>query len=1043
MSNDNSDLMADFVAESKEGLAGIEGDLLTIEADGANASLDLINKVFRAIHSMKGASSFLGLTTIGALAHAAESVLSLFRSKELVPNATNIESLLRAVDRLNQLINDPDSSNSVDVSVEVTQLKGCIGGSPINAPPAGSSTKGKATSVVINTSERNLAAEINPEQARHAIAEGMEILQVTFDLTRSDFADRSPAEIAEQVKDMGTILAVHPSLETVATWTEDTREKFDVILASILDGETLTRFFGLPHSACRRLDKSLIPSLSSATPVPTFSASHEAIAPAEHPPTKVKPIDGKIALTSNSLAPVDANIRVSITVLDRLMNLAGELVLGRNQLLQAVSQKDLKVIDAAATRLDQVTTEMQESIMQTRMQPIGNIFQKFTRIIRDLSNQLGKKVQLQIEGSDVELDKTIIEAIGDPLTHLIRNAVDHGIERPSVRQKAGKAEVGTVVLKAFHQDGKVNIAIHDDGAGIDAEKVRRKAVEKGLISADEAESLSERDAVRLIFHPGFSLAEKITEVSGRGVGMDVVRTNFEKLGGVVDIDTCVGQGSTFNIRLPLTLAIIPSLIVRSAGQRFAIPQVNILELVRLRAGEVANRIRRVNDAEVLQLRGSLLPLVRLARALGVDSTFDNWRTGERHTNQRVALAERRQQDQSECSTEQRLSSDRRGATVAGALNIIVLESGRLRYGLVVDALQDSEEIVVKPLGRHLQDCRCLAGATVLGDGCIAMILDVVGIAEDTGMASAMDELPDEKDRSENATEDDLDVLLFQNSPDEFFGVPMSSVARIERISLDQIDSVANREVLQYRGGTLELISVEQTIVAKPRQLQQWAYVVVFSACGREIGLVAPKIFDIRRIPANLDTHTFTCKGLMGSTTIDGKVTRILDTFRMIETIHPEWVADAGLRINAERNAGRRVLLAEDSDFFRKRVTKLLEEEGYEVTGFPDGAAAWEELNQPGHDYDLVVTDIEMPKMNGLQLCQRIRSEEHTRFLPVITLTSLSSQEDQAKGAAVGVTKYLVKLDRELLLASLAEVSKQFCRPLAGQLPERKAAEIKA
>jgi two-component system, chemotaxis family, sensor kinase CheA len=1042
MSNDNSGLIPDFIAESKEGLAGIEGDLLTIEADGANASLDLINKVFRAIHSMKGASSFLGLTTIGALAHAAENVLSLFRSKELVPNATNIESLLLAVDRLKQLINDTDSSNAVDVGVEVAHLKACIGGPPVDVSPAGSSTKGVPTSAVLNASDRNLVTEINPEQARHAIAEGMGILQVTFDLTRSELADRSPAEIAEQVNDMGTILAVRPSLEIVAHWTEETRQKFDVILASILDCGALTRFFGLPSSAVRLVDNSLIPPVSTSTPVPALTGTVAAGASAEQLPTKVKPIDGKIALTSNSQAPVDASIRVSIGVLDRLMNLAGELVLGRNQLLQAVSQRDLKVIDAAAARLDQVTTEMQESIMQTRMQPIGNIFQKFTRIIRDLSNQLGKKVQLQIEGGDVELDKTIIEAIGDPLTHLIRNAVDHGIERPSARQQASKPEVGTVVLKAFHLDGKVNIVIQDDGAGIDAEKVKRKAVEKGLISADEAESLSERDAVRLIFHPGFSLADKVTEVSGRGVGMDVVRTNFEKLGGVVEIDTCIGQGSTFNIRLPLTLAIIPSLIVRSAGQRFAIPQVNILELVRLRAGEVANRIRRVNDAEVLQLRGSLLPLVRLACALGVDSTFENWQTGERHTNQRVTLADRRQQAPSESSTEQRHSSGRRGTTVAGALNIIVLESGRLRYGLVVDALQDSEEIVVKPLGRHLQDCRCLAGATVLGDGCIAMILDVVGIAEHTGMTSTIDEIPDPKDRSEALNEDYLDVLLFQNSPDEFFGVPTSFVARIERISLDQIDSVANREVLQYRGGTLELISVEQAIVAKPRQLQQWTNVVVFSACGREIGLIAPKIFDIRRIPANLDTHTFICKGLMGSTTIDGKVTRILDTFRMMEAIHPEWVVDAGLRINAEHTAGRRVLLAEDSDFFRTRVMKMLEEEGYEVTGFPDGATAWEELNQTGHDYDLVVTDIEMPKMSGLQLCQRIRSMEHTRFLPVIALSSLSSQEDQEKGAAVGVTKYLVKLDRELLLGSLAEVSKQFRSPLAGRSPERTAAEIK-
>jgi two-component system chemotaxis sensor kinase CheA len=1042
MFNDNSGLIPDFVAESKEGIAGIENDLLTIEADGANASLDLINKVFRAIHSMKGASSFLGLTTIGALAHAAENVLSLFRSKELVPTGKNIESLLRAVDRLNQLINDPYSSNAVDVSVEIAHLKACIGGPPVDVSPAASSTKEEPISAALNTSDQNLVTEIDPEQARRAIAEGMAILHVTFDLTRSELADRSPAEIADQLNDLGTILAIRPSLEIVANWTEQTRRKFDVILATILDSAAMTRFFSLPSSAATLVDISLILPVSSSPLVPAVTSSVVAEATAERPPTMAKPIDGKIALTSNNPVPVDASIRVSIGVLDRLMNLAGELVLGRNQLLQAVSQRDLKLIDAAATRLDQVTTEMQESIMQTRMQPIGNIFQKFTRIIRDLSNQLGKKVQLQIEGGDVELDKTIIEAIGDPLTHLIRNAVDHGIERSSIRQKAGKPEFGTVVLKAFHLDGKVNIVIQDDGAGIDAEKVKRKAVEKGLISAEEAESLSERDAVRLIFHPGFSLADKVTEVSGRGVGMDVVRTNFEKLGGVVDIDTCVGQGSTFSIRLPLTLAIIPSLIVRSAGQRFAIPQVNILELVRLRAGEAAHRIRRVNDADVLRLRGTLLPLVRLDRVLGVDSTFDNWRTGERHSNQRVALADRRQQDQAECSAEQRHSSDRRGTTVAGALNVIVLESGRLRYGLVVDALHDSEEIVVKPLGRHLQDCRCLAGATVLGDGCIAMILDVVGIAEHTGMTSKIDELPEQSGRSEAASEDYLHILLFQNSPGEFFGVPMSSVKRIERISIDQIDSVASREVLQYRGETLELISVEQAIVAKPRQLQQWVNVVVFSACGREIGLIAPKIVDIFRIPAHLDTHTFICKGLTGSTTIDGKVTRILDTFRMMEAIHPEWVEDAGLRMNAEHTAGRRVLLAEDSEFFRNRVTKMLEEEGYEVTGFPDGAAAWEELNQPGHDYDLVVTDIEMPRMNGMQLCQRIRSEEHTRFLPVIALTSLSSQEDQDKGAAVGVTKYLVKLDRELLLLSLAEVSKQFRRPLADRASERTAAEVK-
>ena len=695
------------------------------------------------------------------------------------------------------------------------------------------------------------------------------------------------------------------------------------------------------------------------------------------------------------------------------MNLAGELVLGRNQLLQTIASGDTRMLEMVATRLDQVTSELQGTIMQTRMQPVGNVFNKFTRVVRDLSRTLGKQCQLVINGKDVELDKTIIEAIGDPLTHLIRNSVDHGVESPKVRKQKGKPAEGTVHLKAFHQDGKVNISISDDGAGIDAARLKVKAVEKGLITQERADLMNDVEALRLIFLPGFSTADQVSAVSGRGVGMDVVKTNFERLGGSIDIDTVLGKGTTMTIRLPLTLAIIPSLVVRSGDRRFALPQVNISELVRIRAVEESRRIEKLRGAEVLRLRDSLLPLIRLSSYLQSDP------------------AATRHAESTEVARSQTEESDGKSA-----INIVVLEAGSLRYGLVVDGLSDSEEIVVKPLGRHMQDVKSLAGATVLGDGEIALILDVTGLASQMGL-EITESTESSRSEQETAKRDDaFSTLLFTNHPSEQFGVPMSCVSRIERVRTEQFDSVAGQEVLQYRDRTLPLLSIENCITTLPRQQQATLHVIVFQAGNREVGLIAPKILDIRDVPGELDTETFAETGLLGSIVLEGQTTRIFDPYELVREQRPAWFAGRSTVASRSRQQAEpvddglpKILLAEDSAFFQQKVKQFLEQLGTTVVTAEDGEEAWETLNSGRHDFSLVVTDIEMPRLNGFELCERIRASDQFGSLPVLALTSLAGDADRKRGRQAGIDEYLVKLDRDrLVMAATSHLHRVVAAP---------------
>ncbi len=672
----------------------------------------------------------------------------------------------------------------------------------------------------------------------------------------------------------------------------------------------------------------------------------------------------------------ETHVRVDVQLLDNLMNLAGELVLSRNRLTQLANQMNNPDLFAANQRMSLIVTEMQTQIMKTRMQPIGNVFNKFPRIVRDLAKAAQKQVQLRIEGAETELDRSIIEVIKDPLTHMVRNSIDHGIEHADMRVQKDKPAVGTLVMRAYHEGGQVIIEIQDDGAGIDPKKIRSKAIEKGVISADRALGLSDRDALMLVFQPGFSTAEKVTNISGRGVGMDVVKTNIEKLGGVVDLQSEAGAGTTVKIKIPLTLAIIPALIVRTAGERYAIPQVNLVELVHLSPDAVTKDVQLIGDAEFYRLRGQILPLVRLRNILGLPPGA--------------------------------------GEPEAGGMNIVVLNSGERQFGLMVDDINDSEEIVVKPIGSHLKHIQCYAGTTLMGDGRAALILDVVGIASTLNLR-AEEALRQAKVSAEiAATEEDQQfLLLFSVDPNEFFAIPLALVNRLDKIRADQIEHVSGKEIVQYRNKSMPLIRIENYLPISPLPDQEEYHLIVFNMNEKDIAFLVSRIEDSLNIVIEVNEENFRQDGILGSAIIKDRTTLFLDVYQVITMYNPDFFVRYGERSTLVSN---RILLAEDSSFYRNLLSSYLSAAGFNVTMAEDGQDAWDKLQQ--ESFDLVITDIEMPKMNGFELTRRIREDAKLRNLPVIVVTSLSGEEDKRRGLQVGVDAYHAKLERDTVLKSV-------------------------
>ncbi len=604
-------------------------------------------------------------------------------------------------------------------------------------------------------------------------------------------------------------------------------------VTSILDGSADTAVVP-PHAA--------IP-LQSTAASEKLGSDDDASMPQMPPPAAASaPAKGLPDLPSEKHdALASSTIRVDVGLLDKVMNLVGELVLARNQVLQFTTTTKDATFLRTAQRLNLITTELQEGVMKTRMQPIGNVWNKFPRVVRDLALGCAKQVRIDMDGADTELDKTIIEAIKDPLTHLVRNAVDHGIESPEQRKKAGKPPEGRLSLRAFHEGGQVNIEISDDGAGIDTDRVKRKAVERGTITSDHAARMSEREALNLIFLPGLTTAERVTNVSGRGVGMDVVKTNIEKIGGMVDVQSTAGHGTTLKIKIPLTLAIIPALIVTSGKERFAIPQVSLLELVRLEGADAIAGIEDIEGAPVYRLRGNLLPLVDLNRELGLPaSTTEDGK--------------------------------------AQLVNIVVLQADDRQFGLVVDEINDTEEIVVKPLGKQLKGLACFAGATIMGDGQVALILDVLGIAQ---MANVVAELRSHA-VTERAAKNVVSAgskdtwLLFTVGDDRRMATRLSSVSRLEEIPVTLIERSGDSEVVQYRQKIMPLIRVSALLnLPFSKKESDKAQVIVFAQGENYIGLIVDEIVDIVEQQIYLERcgqHA----DVTGSAVIQQRVTDVLD-----------------------------------------------------------------------------------------------------------------------------------------------------------------------
>jgi two-component system chemotaxis sensor kinase CheA len=670
------------------------------------------------------------------------------------------------------------------------------------------------------------------------------------------------------------------------------------------------------------------------------------------------------------------SIRVSVDLLENLMTMVSELVLTRNQLLQILRARDDSEFSTPLQRLSHVTTELQESVMKTRMQPIGNAWAKLPRIVRDLSLELSKKVNLQMVGAETELDRQVLELIRDPLTHMVRNSCDHGVELPAERRAAGKPETGTITLNAFHEGGHIIIEITDDGKGLSGDKIKGKALALGLATEAELDVMSNQAIQQFIMRAGFSTATNVTSVSGRGVGMDVVKTNIEKIGGTIELKSVEGRGTTFIIKIPLTLAIVSALIVEAGGERFAVPQISVVELVRTGRGS-EYRIEDIHSTPVLRLRNRLLPLTSLRQQLRLGA-------------------------EAEAMEEDRF--------------VIVTQVGNFSFGIIVDKVFDTEEIVVKPVSSLLRNITLFSGNTILGDGSVIMILDPNGIASDIGEITVAETSAAEiAAQADEEADDRVPLLLFHAGDDTPMAVPLALVARLEEIDLDEVEISNGQLVVQYRGGLMPLLPLraDGEITRTGRQSA-----IVFADRDRSMGLLVDEIVDIveDRLSIELTTER---PGMLGSAIIDGEATDIVDTSYYLTQAYGDWFVPHGGETTTLEQSRRksRVLLIDDSAFFRNLLSPLLSVAGYSVTTV-DSADRAMELYEDGRDFDIILSDIELPGMNGFEFAQAVRASERWSHVPLIALSAYTSIDHLQRGHDVGFDDYVGKFDRDTLLRTL-------------------------
>ena len=672
-------------------------------------------------------------------------------------------------------------------------------------------------------------------------------------------------------------------------------------------------------------------------------------------------------------------IRVNVDTIEHLMTMVSELVLTRNQLLEIARRHEDSGYKVPLQRLSHVTAELQEGVMKTRMQPIGNAWQKLPRVVRDLSAELGKGIDLVMSGAETELDRQVLDVIKDPLTHMVRNSADHGIEATNERLKAGKPARGTIRLSAYHEGGTITIEIADDGKGLDLAAIRKKAVERNLAPAADVERMTDAQVAKFIFHAGFSTAKAVTSVSGRGVGMDVVKTNIETIGGVVDIATELGRGTTFTIKIPLTLAIVSALIVKAGEQRYAVPQIAVLELVRVDPkgeNKSTNSIERIHGAPVLRLRERLLPIVTLEGLMRGQATVEE------------------------------------GELVESGF-VVVAQVGRQRFGVLVDEVFHTEEIVVKPMSSKLRHIPLFAGNTILGDGAVVLIVDPNGVAKLVGQSAQSGAATETEVEETEAGDAKATLLVFKGGAGGFKAVPLSLVTRLEEIDASKIEHLGGRPLIQYRGRLMPLVPADPGIEIRSEGNQA---LVVFSDGDRAMGLVVDEIVDI--VEERLDIEISADRSdLIGSAVLRGRATDIINIAHFLPLAYDDWAR--GPRKTVVKAPS--LLLVDDSAFFRDMLTPVLKAAGYGVT---TAASADEAMGllKGSAGIDLVVSDLDMPGRSGFDLVAAMRkSGGRLAEMPVIALTGTVAADAIEQARRLAISDLVAKFDRSGLLAALAEI----------------------
>lgn len=939
----NSPIVKEFLIESFENLSNISEELTHFEKNSGDK--ELLNSIYRKVHTLKGSASFLGLKKLQEITHVSENLLDKVRDSKLKVTPGLVDTLLDSFDTCLKILNSIESTgeegtdsfsdllnklNTLDRDGEIS--------SDVKVPNIVLNTKKdlvveKKESLVSKKIEKETQNNHKSENPTSAEADGLDALSALSEL-ESQIFDRNKRKT--ETKSSGTAASkpveINSANNPVKIPVKDAEKSAPKVIEKIQDAAAeKTKKIEVSLQENNSVDKNLLNNLKE-------KYNNSSDEKQENEKVKIKAEESQTTSSSNL---IDSVVRVNVGLLDKIMNIVGELVLNRNQILQYANNDASPELSRLAHQLNTITTELQTDIMTTRMQPVGSVLSKFERVVRDIARQQEKNIRLTISGKETELDKTLLEAIRDPLTHLIRNAVDHGIEIPNKRLEKGKSDTGTIAIRAYHEGGQVTIEISDDGNGIDPEKIINKAISKGIITPEKAKNLSKKQAFSIIFAPGFSTAEQVTNISGRGVGMDVVKSNIEKIGGSVDVSSQVGEGTVFKLKIPLTLAIVPALVVQSEGDTFAIPQISLVELVRIEEGD-DKKIELIHDSEFFRLRGSLIPVFRLNEVLKIS---------DKPINRNEA-------------------------------NIVILNAEGFVYGLVVDQILDTEEIVVKPLSKELKDLSIYGGATIMGDGSVSLIVDALGFLNTMNKTNNQKRVDQPEINEEKNFVYNDEILLCKLADKRTYGMPLILVNRLEEFNASEIEWSGKNPLIRYRDKAMPLISLEKAIgLSQQSILETGADIipaVVVTIRGHQLGLVVSEIRDIAVNTSQISTDTADRDQFVGTAYINEKTVTILDVFNIVDSLPLK------KSINVKKKS--EILIVEDSELYLRVQRELFLEAGYHVFTAANGLEALDIMKR--NRCHAVVTDIDMPEMNGWDLLKQLKNDAKFKDLPVIAVSSI-------------------------------------------------------